>query len=115
MTKLFLATCAAAALAAAVVAQPASAADVPSTTFRYGDLDLGDPRDAKAMLDRIRRAATVVCRASPFTSGTEITALERFDACRRESIARAVTHLDAPLVTAAFDTKSAGRKLARLP
>lgn len=104
-------------LVAAGVAQAAPAAEpaAPSTRFRYDDLNLDQPGDARAMLKRIRHAAAAVCRASPFAGSTDIEAIERFDACYRQAVGRAVTQLDAPQVTALFEAKPADRKLARLP
>lgn len=99
----------------AAQAGPVAEPGAPTTTFRYDDLDLADPAGATAMLARIRHAAARVCRASPFTGGTDINSIERFDACYRQSVDRAVAQLDAPRVTAAFEARSAGRKLARLP
>jgi hypothetical protein len=62
-----------------------------------------------------RNAAAEVCRATPGADGTDIGAILVYDDCFRESVQRAVTQLNAPLVTAAFDAKSARQKLARLP
>ena len=101
--------------AGATQAQPAAERGAPTIKLRYDDLDLAHPAGATAMLARIRGAAVKVCRASPFADSTDINSIERFDACRRQAVHRAVAQLDAPRVTAAFEAKSAGRKLARLP
>jgi UrcA family protein len=101
----------------ALSALPADAAPrpAPETTIRVGDLDLTDGDGAVTMLARIRKASAAVCRASPGASGNEIAAIELYDRCFRESVARAVGQLDAPLVTAAHETRTAPRRLARLP
>jgi UrcA family protein len=101
----------------ALSALPADAAPrpAPQATIRVGDLDLSDGGDARAMLARIRKASAAVCRASPGAGGSEIAAIELYDRCFRESVARAVGQLDAPLVTAAHESRTPARRLARLP
>jgi UrcA family protein len=99
-----------------VFAAPATAEPTaPVTTVRHADLDLDDPADAQTMLRRIHKAAAAVCRASPLAGGNDIGDIERFDACYRQSVERAVVQLDSPRVTAAFQARSLRSELARLP
>lgn len=107
---------------AIVSAEPASAQPLVrlpdrtlSTTINYADLDLRDRRDARLMFARIRNAAAHVCRATPGGEGTGVGAIRVYDDCFRESVRRAVTELDAPRVTAVFESRVARRNLARLP
>jgi UrcA family protein len=102
--------------ASAATADPGHAAvQPPATTIRVGDLDLTDARDARLMFARIRNASAKVCRDSPGAGGTDIASILAYDVCFRDSVRRAVTELDAPLVTAAFDAKGGSQKFARLP
>lgn len=104
-----------AALMAATTAEAAPAQPAPATTIRVGDLDLRDEAQARQMLVRIRNASAAVCRATPGASGNDIGAIELYDRCFREAVARAVGRLDAPLVTAAHEAKAAPRRLAWQP
>ena len=105
----------AAALFAVTTAEAAPAQPAPITTIRVGDLDLKDEAQARRMLARIRDASASVCRATPGASGNDIGAIELYDRCFRESVTRAVGHLDAPLVTAAHEARAAPRRLAGQP
>jgi len=98
-----------AALAALTLAAPALSA-TPAVRVAYADLDLTAPADAQAMLQRIRKAARQVCENGETTH----EAVLRYDACRREAVARAVAALNAPAVKAAFDGRPAPHGLAAL-
>ena len=95
---------AAATLAAGVGSAGASAAadhHTVSTTVRYGDLDLANAEGAKAMLTRIKHAARQVCQPAPES------ALDYADwrNCVSKATDRAVSSLNAPMVTAAYSGK----------
>jgi len=104
MTLLHLARPALLALAsaAALCAAPAFAQTdeaAPAMTVRYGDLDLNNPAGARAMLQRIDLAATDVCGGIPDLR--DPGRLAAFNRCRATAAHRAVSELDAPLVSAA--------------
>jgi UrcA family protein len=104
------------ALGILAIAGPSLAASQPPTAVvRYDDLDLTAPGDARTMLGRIRKAAAQACGLNPLMQGNDIAAIELFEACRADTLARAVRQLDAPEVTAAFKGGSERRLLARLP
>lgn len=87
------------AAAVTTAAQPATAhpaAAAPQVVIAHADLDLTRASDAQTMLRRIRKAAVSVCQ-----NGNDIATIERFEACYRQSIGRAVGTLNANLVTAA--------------
>lgn len=94
-----------AATTAAIAALPALAepASVPTVSVAYGDLKLTSPADAAVMLQRIRRAGTAACQKGRFMVGSDIATIERFEACRRAAVSKAVRVLNAPLVTARFN------------
>ena len=107
MTKSVLSIVLAAATLATVAGSAAASSPFDrhtvSTVVRYGDLDLGAPDGAKAVLTRIRHAAKQVCEPAPES------ALEYQD--WRECVAKAtdgaVSRLNAPMVTAAYSPKKA--------
>jgi len=107
MSRFRTATLLALASAAALAAAPAFAqtdAAAPSMVVRYADLDLSDPAGAHAMLRRIDVAAAEVCGGQPDIR--DLGRLTAFQRCRAVAAHRAVSRLDAPLVTAA--AQSAG-------
>lgn len=89
-------------LAAASMATAAAALEpAPSVRVPYGDLDLAAAPGARVMFERIKNAADRACGGVP-----DIRDLERrtgFGHCTREAVARAVTQLHTPLVTAIYD------------
>jgi UrcA family protein len=89
-------------LAAASVATAAAAQEpAPSVRVPYGDLDLTAAPGARVMFERIKNAADRACGGVP-----DIRDLERrtsFGHCTRGAVARAVTQLHTPLVTAIYD------------
>jgi UrcA family protein len=95
---------------AAITAQPAFAApaSVPTVSVAYGDLKLTSPADAAVMLQRVRRAGAAACQKGRFMVGSDIATIERFEACRHAAVSKAVTDLNAPLVTATFNKQPGG-------
>jgi UrcA family protein len=97
---------------AVAIAAPAfarTATPVPAISVAYGDLRLSSPADAAVMLQRIRHAAVSACLESRFMIGSDAATVERFETCRREAVSKAVTVLNAPLVTAAFSGQPGAR------
>jgi UrcA family protein len=92
------------ALAAAVLAAPAVAADeAPSVAVRYGDLDLSN-EDGQRQLDlRLERAAREVCGLDVKATGTHLQS-QHSRTCYRE----ARRHLDQQYAEA-INRKSANR------
>jgi UrcA family protein len=71
---------------------------VPSVSVKYGDLNIGSPAGAQALLRRIEAAANTACGGAP-----DIRELDRwasFEACRGSAVARAVVAVDSPMLTA---------------
>jgi len=72
----------------------------------YQDLDLHEESGARAMLERLQRAAVTACGGNPKWYLTyEIMpkrTVDVFQSCRRNAIARAVAHIDAPLLSHLF-------------
>ena len=107
-------TCAAIiAIPSLALAAPQLPKAAPATAIRYADLNLATPAGAAAMLQRIRRAAVDVCTTSPGQNGTDIYAIEGFEACYAQTVQRAVLKLNAPLVTAAFRPKAGNQTMAQ--
>lgn len=96
-----------AAVAAALLIPGAAFAQPPAPTsarVAYSDLDLGSDAGAQAMLTRIRRAAVEVCRAQ-MQADAGADAAQKFDVCRRRTVAQAVSQLGAPSVQAAYEAR----------
>jgi UrcA family protein len=97
------------------MAQPASAsigAETASQTVKFRDLDLNQPEDAKALLRRIRRAATMVCTGSP-TLDAHTYSSRTARNCIKQASGEAVTKVDHPVVTAMYDGGPLPVQLAR--
>ena len=108
----------AALVAVAIIATPGLASAQarsapPPMPIRYADLNLSDPKDAAAMLVRIRKAAVDACRSFPGQEGNGIADIERFEVCYRQAVQSTVGVLNAPLVTAAFQFHAGRAVLAR--
>jgi UrcA family protein len=104
-----LAAAAALAWAAPVLAQTSDT--VPSVAVKYGDLNIGSPAGAKALLDRIEAAANTACGDRP-----DIRVLSQwasFEACRKSAVARAVDAVDSPVLTAMAHGDALARFAAR--
>ena len=84
-------------------AQPCRA-EAPKAAERvaYADLDLTSPRDAQTLLHRIRRAATAACERHRANIGQDFESIERFEACHREAVQRAVDQVGAAELAAAL-------------
>ena len=79
---------------------------IASVQISYRDLDLRQEAGARAMLERLERAAVRACGGNPKWDLTyEIMpkrTVEVFQSCRRNAIARAVAHIDAPMLSDLF-------------
>lgn len=83
--------------ALADVAATAPPGEALTHTVSYADLDLGGQVGAATLLQRLRAAAGTVCR--PF-EGRALSDIVRHRSCVEQAIARAVTEVDAPMLTA---------------
>ena len=110
-----LSTLALLAVAGSALAAPSEMPPPPSASVAYADLDLKDPKDAAAMLKRIRKASASLCSEGSGFVGNDPETIRRIDGCFRQSVGRAVAGLNAPLVTQAYGARPAGPVLARLP
>ena len=68
------------AAARAAPAAPMSDTDTPSDAVRTSDLDLSQPDGAKALLSRLRHAASVACGGRPTGTG-DLGAMQAYTAC----------------------------------
>jgi UrcA family protein len=89
---------AAATLSAAIPARAQISDAVPSVTVKYGDLDIGSPAGAQALLRRIEAAANTACGGAPDIR--ELSQWASFESCRRSAVAGAVVAVDSPMLTA---------------
>ena len=96
---------------AAVNATPAFAtdSDTVSVKVRYGDLNLGTEAGAKAMLQRLRHAAKVICGPDSYDP---MTLAFVYAPCVRETTDRAVARFGNPLVTALNGGSPAATQMA---
>jgi len=95
----------AATVSLAFMAQPASAntgTETASETVKFRDLDLNQSEDAKTLLRRIRRAATMVCTGSRTLTGVHFSSRTSRD-CIKQATSGAVAKLGHPVVTAMYD------------
>ncbi|HEY2482110.1 MAG TPA: UrcA family protein [Caulobacteraceae bacterium] len=93
------------ALAAPAFAQSDSTGDILNTSIAYTPASLSTNEGATAMWAKIQHASVIVCGGKP-----DVRLLDQrvvFDKCRRETIARAVGALNAPLVTAMANHQTA--------
>jgi UrcA family protein len=98
------------ALAAPAFAQSDSTGDILHAKIAYSPASLSTNDGAAAMWARIRQASVTVCGGQP-----DVRLLDQrvaFDKCRRETIARTVGALNAPLVTAMANHQTAPVMLA---
>lgn len=91
------------ALVAAVSSSPAagqpSEPDAPiSVRVGYADLNLATTAGARAMLARIRAAASQACGSEP--DMRDLNRISIYNRCRNQAVAHALAALDVPLVTA---------------
>ena len=95
------------ALAAAPVAVGAATLDDeagPAVTIRYGDLDLSRSHDAKVLLQRIDDASMQACGADFRSNAAEWSTVRR-SACFSETMAKTVSQIGAPTLSAVFQAK----------
>jgi UrcA family protein len=64
----------------------------------YGDLNLGNPRDAARLLQRIDSAATEACGAWVSSNPIDVEAARQSD-CHKEAMKSAVDQIGAPVVS----------------
>ena len=104
---LVLATFATACLAVASTAVHAadrfSDSEPMKKTVTYGDLNLANPRGVQQLYRRIVGAAQQVCDD---LNGRSLQAKEQFAICTKQSIARAVSAVDQPALTALHAIKT---------
>src|SRR5262245_7347028 len=104
MTKL-LSLAASAALLIAAAPLSAHAAPAPTTTsvtVAYGDLDLNREAGAKALIQRLRVAATTACGGEP--DRRDLKAHGNFEACHKDALTTALNSVNAPLVASLSGT-----------
>jgi UrcA family protein len=70
---------------------------------RYREADVGQRSGAQMLYGRIRVAARIVCHEH---DGAEPARRQRYTACLKASVDRAVEELDAPLVTALHEQRA---------
>jgi UrcA family protein len=93
------------ALSAPAVSHAAGADRTTMTPVRYDDLDLDNAADAAVLLKRIDHAASEACGASAF-SLREYRQAVRNSACHEEGMSRAVATVNAPTVTAIYNSRT---------
>jgi UrcA family protein len=105
MTKYFSARALVPGVAIAVLLAAAASAGAkpvdPTTSVRVGfaDLNINDPAGADALLKRIERAAVTACGGwlgAPLLEAP----MTAYQQCREDAISRAVSRLNAPMLTA---------------
>jgi len=87
--------------AAPAPAAPTDDSRYPDVAVRIGDLDLGHTDGAKALLVRLRSAASTACGGEPLMP-VDLTTLQTWRACVRTRLDDAVSQVRAPLVTALY-------------
>ena len=90
-------------------ANPVSARpDEPPVNVRvsFADLDINHPAGAEVLLKRIERAAVTVCGERPsLPLQAEDLAYQQ---CRNDAVGRAVSRMNAPMLTAVANLRLAG-------
>jgi UrcA family protein len=76
----------------------AHAADVPSISVSYKDLDLTRPADAQVLYARLQRAARAAC--DTIETGPALQRRAAFERCYSAALASAVQQVNAPQVLA---------------
>lgn len=84
--------------------------DALETTVTFSDLDLNRVAGADVMIARLEQAARKVCGEAP--SPSELKKKARYRACVTTTTNAAVARIDAPLVTARYNSEQAPAKLA---
>ena len=97
----------------AVAAPQAKGIEVGRVTVSYRDLDLSALGDARVLLTRLQKAAFQACGGDPRLSPDYDLmgpAVERvYRECRKNAVSRAVTTVDAPLLTEVHKEEGARR------
>lgn len=104
MFRKFASLIAAIAVSAAAVA-PASSdtgAHSRSMAVAYADLDLTRVDGVKTLSIRLKKAIDAVCGRSH--DSASVTRVRQIKACRAEAMSAAVAAIDAPLLTALYET-----------
>jgi UrcA family protein len=94
-------------------AQSASAQpDEPSTAVRvsFADLDISHPAGAHVLLERIERAAVTACGGEPWARLQAQSSA--YQQCRGDAISEAISHINAPMLTAAAKLDSRPERVA---
>lgn len=90
--------------------------EVGRVTVSYSDLDLSARGDARSMLTRLQRAASKACggdaRLHPDYDLMWQHVNKVYEACRNDALSRAVSAVDAPLLTEVYKGEETQR-LAR--
>jgi UrcA family protein len=98
-------------LAAPAFAQSDSTGDILNARIAYSPASLSTTEGAAAMWAKIQHASVTVCHGQPDVR--VLAEVGAFNKCRRETIARAVGALNAPLVTAMANRETAPVTFAR--
>ena len=98
MTKIFTAIAAAALIVGVVPAYAAN--ENGAFKVSLAGLDLQSASGARMMLTRIRNAASQVCGQAPYIA--DLNGTGNWKACYDDTVGRAVTQLNAPMVTEAY-------------
>jgi UrcA family protein len=77
-----------------------------SQVVRFNDLNLDQLRDLARLFNRVSSAADGVCGPRSFAGHYNKTA--DYEICYSDAIARAVSHIDRPSVTAYFQQRNSG-------
>ena len=114
MTKMIPATVA---LAAVLCVAGAARAETPrmkvmQVPVAYRTADLETPQGARALLTSVNSLALRMCRSGG--SALQHPVAAEIEACREKAVSRAVSELNAPLVTAAYGERWDGSRLAVL-
>jgi UrcA family protein len=91
-----------AAIASGATLAATPAANVPSVTVKYGDLNLSTDEGAQRLYGRITQAARSVCETQ---NGRDPKAVATSRTCESAAIARAVSDVHSPGVAATFATR----------
>ena len=91
------------------VASPSNDEGVVSRKVAYPDLDISRPQGAKALLHRIRNAASIVC-AGGLSQPLQNTS-RSYRKCVADAANRAVADVNSPMVTA-LHSGSVGTEIA---
>jgi UrcA family protein len=104
LTSLFLMSAMSACTEVATASAIDNTIEVSTRRVKFGDLDLSHSQGAAALYTRIHSAARDVCRAPAFIGKFE--SQNATETCIQHAIDRAVTEVDAPLLTTYYLAKS---------